>query len=94
MDNRMAAAQFVCTQYYNQNPRLLTYVLSKPPDRVKYSALKPLAPTLRNRGVGAKRRASCRGPRTLRTTWTIRSRPDDVAVIPQDVHAVMIRNGS
>lgn len=42
MDNRMDAARFVSTIYYNQNPRLLTYVLSKPPDRVKYSRLKPL----------------------------------------------------
>jgi len=41
MDHRMEAAQFVSTLYYNQNPRLLTYVLSKPPDRVKYSNLKP-----------------------------------------------------
>lgn len=41
MDNRMAAAQFVSTQYYNQHPRLLEFVLSKPPGRVKYSKLKP-----------------------------------------------------
>ena len=39
MDNRMAAAQFVSKQYYNQNPRLLEFVLSKPPDRVKYNNL-------------------------------------------------------
>lgn len=44
MDNRMAAAQFVSSLYYNQNPRLLTYVLSKPPDRVIYSRLKPVRP--------------------------------------------------
>jgi NitT/TauT family transport system substrate-binding protein len=44
MDNRLAAAQFVSTQYYNQDPRLLTYVLSKPPDRVIYSQLKPTRP--------------------------------------------------
>jgi NitT/TauT family transport system substrate-binding protein len=41
MDNRMAAAQFVSTLYYHQHPRLLSYVLSTPPDRVKYSKLKP-----------------------------------------------------
>jgi len=41
MDHRMEAAQFVSTLYYNQNPRLLAYVLSKPPDRVRYSNLKP-----------------------------------------------------
>ena len=39
MDHRMDAAQFVATNYYNQDPRLLTYVLSKPPDRVKYTNL-------------------------------------------------------
>jgi NitT/TauT family transport system substrate-binding protein len=40
MDHRMAAAQAVATQYYNQDPRLLSFVLSKPPDRVKYSNLR------------------------------------------------------
>lgn len=40
MDNRMAAAQFVSRFYYNQHPRLLEFVLSKPPDRVIYSRLK------------------------------------------------------
>lgn len=40
MDHRMEAAQAVATQYYNQDPRLLRFVLSKPPDRVKYSNLR------------------------------------------------------
>jgi NitT/TauT family transport system substrate-binding protein len=39
MDHRMEAAQFVSKFYYNQNPRLLQFVLSKPPDRVKYTNL-------------------------------------------------------
>src|SRR5258707_2313910 len=39
MDHRMEAANFVATYYYNQNPRLLSFVLSKPPDRVKYTNL-------------------------------------------------------
>lgn len=42
MEHRMEAAQFVAKGYYNQNPRLLSYVLSKPPDRVTYSQLAPL----------------------------------------------------
>ena len=42
MDHRMEAAQFVGTGYYHQNPQLLAYVLSKPPDRVKYTGLLPL----------------------------------------------------
>ena len=39
MDNRKAAAQFVSKRYYNQDPRLLDFVLSKPPDRVRYNDL-------------------------------------------------------
>jgi NitT/TauT family transport system substrate-binding protein len=39
MDHRMDAAEFVAEKYYNQHPRLLRYVLSKPPDRVKYTNL-------------------------------------------------------
>ncbi len=39
MDHRMAAAEAVATSYYNQNPRLLRFVLSKPPDRVTYDNL-------------------------------------------------------
>jgi NitT/TauT family transport system substrate-binding protein len=40
MDHRMAAAEAVAKNYYNQDPRLLSFVLSKPPDRVKYSNLR------------------------------------------------------
>lgn len=39
MDHRMQASQFVSKNYYNQHPRLLQFVLSKPPDRVKYTNL-------------------------------------------------------
>jgi NitT/TauT family transport system substrate-binding protein len=39
MDHRMQAAQFAGQQYYNQDPKLLEFVLSKPPDRVKYTNL-------------------------------------------------------
>ncbi len=42
MDHRMDAAEFVAKGYYNQHPRLLRFVLSKPPDRVTYSRLLPL----------------------------------------------------
>jgi NitT/TauT family transport system substrate-binding protein len=44
MGHRMDAAKFVAKGYYNQNPRLLEFVLSKPPDRVKYTELEPLRP--------------------------------------------------
>jgi NitT/TauT family transport system substrate-binding protein len=39
-NHRMQAAQFVSKKYYgNQDPKLLEFVLSKPPDRVKYTNL-------------------------------------------------------
>ena len=37
--HRMQAADFVGKRYYNQDPKLLRFVLSKPPDRVKYTNL-------------------------------------------------------
>ena len=40
MEHRMKAADAVAKYYYNQNPRLLRYVLSKPPDRVTYTKLR------------------------------------------------------
>lgn len=39
MDNRMAASEVVASRYYHQDPALLRFVLSKPPDRVRYSRL-------------------------------------------------------
>jgi NitT/TauT family transport system substrate-binding protein len=39
LDHRMQTARFVSKHYYHQNPRLLEFVLSKPPDRVKYTDL-------------------------------------------------------
>src|SRR5581483_7216009 len=42
MDHRMEASEFVAHNYYNQDPALLHFVLSKPPDRVKYTNLAPL----------------------------------------------------
>src|SRR5208283_3751335 len=40
MDHRMQAADYAGKQYYHQNPALLRFVLSKPPDRVKYTNLR------------------------------------------------------
>ena len=40
MDHRMEASDFVSKNYYNQHPRLLRFVLSNPPDRVKYTNLR------------------------------------------------------
>lgn len=39
MEHRMDAAHAVAKNYYHQDPRLLSFVLSKPPDRVTYSNL-------------------------------------------------------
>jgi NitT/TauT family transport system substrate-binding protein len=39
MDHRMQAAEFTGKAYYHQDPKLLRFVLSKPPDRVKYTNL-------------------------------------------------------
>lgn len=46
MEHRMEAALAVATQYYNQEPRLLRFVLSRPPDRVTYSRLALARPEL------------------------------------------------
>ena len=40
MEHRMKAAKAVAENYYNQDPRLLRFVLSKPPDRVTYTKLR------------------------------------------------------
>jgi NitT/TauT family transport system substrate-binding protein len=42
MDHRMQAAEFAGKHYYHQHPALLRFVLSKPPDRVKYTNLRVL----------------------------------------------------
>lgn len=42
MDHRMQAAEFTGKRYYHQHPELLRFVLSKPPDRVKYTNLRLL----------------------------------------------------
>jgi NitT/TauT family transport system substrate-binding protein len=39
MERRMSAAEAVASDYYNQHPRLLRYVLSTPPTRVTYANL-------------------------------------------------------
>lgn len=38
-EHRMMAAEAVSREYYNQEPKLLRYVLSHPPDRVTYTNL-------------------------------------------------------
>jgi NitT/TauT family transport system substrate-binding protein len=40
LDHRMQAADFAGKLYYHQDPDLLRFVLSKPPDRVRYTNLR------------------------------------------------------
>jgi NitT/TauT family transport system substrate-binding protein len=40
-EHRVQAAQVAGKHYYRQDPRLLEFVLTKPPDRVKYTNLAP-----------------------------------------------------
>ncbi len=42
LENRASAAEVVGRYYYNQDPKLLEFVLSKPIDRVRYDHLTPL----------------------------------------------------
>lgn len=83
MDNRMAAAQFVSTQYYNQNPRLLTYVLSKPPDRVKYSRLRPTRPNFEEIEMLAKEAGILQGTAHFDDYIDESFAPEDAAVVAQ-----------
>lgn len=81
MANRMDAAQFVSKNYYNQNPRLLTYVLSKPPDRVKYSQLKPTRPNFEEIEVLAKEAGILKGTAHFDDYIDDSFAPDDTAVV-------------
>ncbi len=82
MDNRMAAAEFVSTLYYNQNPRLLSYVLSKPPDRVKYSKLKPVRPNFEEIEMLAKEAGILKGTAHFDDYVDDSFAPEDDAVQP------------
>ncbi|MFN2476154.1 MAG: ABC transporter substrate-binding protein [Chthoniobacterales bacterium] len=80
MENRMAAAQFVSKGYYNQDPRLLTYVLSKPPDRVKYTHLKPARANFEEIEVLAKESGILKGTAHFDDYVDDSFAPDDDAV--------------
>jgi len=43
-EHRMNAAEVAGKVFFNQDPELLKFVLSRPPDRVKYVDLKPNRP--------------------------------------------------
>jgi NitT/TauT family transport system substrate-binding protein len=82
MENRMSAAQFVSTIYYNQHPRLLSYVLSKPPDRVKYTKLKPQRANFEEIEQLAKESGILEGTAHFDDYTDDSFAPDDDAVLP------------
>jgi NitT/TauT family transport system substrate-binding protein len=84
MDHRMEAAQFVSTLYYNQNPRLLEYVLSKPPDRVKYSNLKPNQANFEEIEMLGKAAGMLKGTAHFNDYVDTSFAPDDDKVVEQD----------
>lgn len=81
MANRMDAAQFVSKFYYNQNPRLLEYVLSKPPDRVIYSRLKPLRANFEEIEMLAKEAGILQGTARFEDYVDDSFAPEDTAVM-------------
>ena len=82
MANRMDAARFVSKFYYNQHPRLLEYVLSKPPDRVIYSKLKPLRPNFEEIEALGKESGILKGTAHFEDYVDDSFAPDDDAVQP------------
>lgn len=83
MDHRMDAAQFVSKNYYNQNPRLLSYVLSKPPDRVTYSKLRPMRANFEEIEVLAKEAGILKGTAHFEDYVDESFAPQDDAVVAQ-----------
>ena len=81
--HRLDAAQFVSKNYYNQNPRLLTYVLSKPPDRVTYSRLKPLRADFEEIELLAKEAGILKGTAHFEDYVDDSFAPDPAGVQPQ-----------
>ncbi len=83
MGHRMDAAQFVAKNYYNQNPRLLSYVLAKPPDRVTYSRLAPLRADFEEIQQLAKEAGMLQGTVRFEDYVDDTFAPDPAAVQPQ-----------
>jgi len=82
MENRLDAAQFVAKNYYNQHPRLLSFVLSKPPDRVKYSALKPMRANFEEIEILAKEAGILKGTANFDDYVDTSFAPEDDEVKP------------
>ena len=70
--------------YYNQNPRLLSFVLSKPPDRVKYSKLTPLRADFEEIEQLAKEAGILQGTAHFEDYVDDSFAPDDAKVVAQN----------
>jgi NitT/TauT family transport system substrate-binding protein len=82
--NRLAAAGLVSrTEYYNQDPRLLAFVLTQPPDRVSYRQLTPSDEDLRSIMRYAIKAGILRAPIELRDLVDLQFIPDQVR--PADI---------
>ena len=84
MDHRMDAAQFVAKNYYNQHPRLLEYVLSKPPDRVKYTNLALRRPDFEEIEKLGKQAGILQGTARFEDYTDCSFVPDDTVIAPHD----------
>lgn len=93
MDHRMDAAQFVAKNYYNQNPRLLTFVLSKPPDRVKYTNLALRRPDFEEIEALAKDSGIIEGKAGFDDYTDVSFVPDDSVVKPYSFERVKNATG-
>lgn len=84
MDHRMQASRFVSKHYYNQHPRLLEFVLSKPPDRVKYTNLAVRRPDFEEIEVLAREAGIFEGKVRFEDYTDTSFVPDDAAVQPYE----------
>jgi NitT/TauT family transport system substrate-binding protein len=80
--NRLAAAALVArTDYYNQDRKLLEFVLTQPPDRVSYRQLDPTDEDMRTIMRYAIRTGILRGPIDLRDLIDRRFVPEHIQPI-------------
>ena len=84
MDNRLDAAKFVARDYYNQDPELLSFVLSKPPDRVRYTHLALVKSQFEEIEVLAKQAGIIKGTARFEDYADLSFVPDEEAVKAYD----------
>lgn len=87
MDHRFQAAEFTAARYYNQDPRLLRFVLSKPPDRVKYTNLQVLRKDFEEIEALGKDANILKGTARFEDYADPSFVPDEAAIVPYDWEA-------